>query len=435
MGAETVIDLGLDRGVPESYERPRRATVPQWFAPVLLALLLLISSSASAAPPKPPFTPLLRIPMGPADPYLITAAGRLVTQTGDVVTAYDLTSGALSWRAGRSTPVLRLRTGDGMLLMQPWTIGGAAAGTTAISLATGERQWVNPRSVITFAGSDALIAVTGTRSLSGSGRRVQGLIEVLDTLTGDTRWRVRVPSTAVVLGVPGPSDAGARMLVVRDDRTAVLHDVADGRVLATRELPSANYGPDNPVVAGGTVLLRHPGVSGMEVSAYDPLTLRPLWTEEADGTLDVRPCGLLACLLGGGGVRAVDPATGDQRWAQRGWQAVEQRGTSLLAYREADGALPAALVDSATGRVLTDLTGWRPLAGANRAGRLLVIRAVPDGARTMVAVADPVGGRLRTIAGLPPGTGGCEAAPDRLVCRSAAGELVVWSYDETAGAR
>src|SRR5689334_14388352 len=106
MGAETfvepvVIDLGLDRGVPENYERPERSTTPQWFAPVMLAVLLLLSSGASAAPPPPPLTEVLRIPMGPADPYLITGGEQLLTQTYGLLTAYDLGTGAQRWRAGQ----------------------------------------------------------------------------------------------------------------------------------------------------------------------------------------------------------------------------------------------------------------------------------------------------------------------------------------------
>src|SRR5690349_11017974 len=117
MGAETfVIDLGFGRGVPESYARPQGSTVPQWFAPVLVVVLLLLSSAASAAPPKPPFTALLRVPLGPADPYLVTGAGRLLTQTSGLITAYDLGTGALRWQAGQSVPVYRLLTGNGLVL-------------------------------------------------------------------------------------------------------------------------------------------------------------------------------------------------------------------------------------------------------------------------------------------------------------------------------
>jgi hypothetical protein len=54
---------------------------------------------------------------------------------------------------------------------------------------------------------------------------------------------------------------------------------------------------------------------------------------------------------------------------------------------------------------------------------------VADGARTMVAVAEPGLAGPRPLADLPPGTGDCQAAPGRLVCRSStSGELIVWAY-------
>jgi hypothetical protein len=53
---------------------------------------------------------------------------------------------------------------------------------------------------------------------------------------------------------------------------------------------------------------------------------------------------------------------------------------------------------------------------------------VAAGARTMVAVAGPGDERPRPLAELPAGTGDCQAAPGRLVCRSMTGDLVVWAW-------
>ena len=76
-------------------------------------------------------------------------------------------------------------------------------------------------------------------------------MESLDPRTGNARWRVDVPSTAVLLGIPGPGDARPRMMLLHDNRTAAVHDLATGETLATAELPPANYGPENPTVSGG----------------------------------------------------------------------------------------------------------------------------------------------------------------------------------------
>jgi hypothetical protein len=429
MGEPVVIDLGLDRGEPETYARPGRPTTPRWFAPAILAVLVLLVAGASAPLRQhAPLTALLRVPIGPGDPYTITGGGRLVAQTGGTLNSYHLQSGELRWSVEQKMQVARLRTASGLLLLRPW--GRFAVGTTAISLSTGGGQWRNRHNVISFAGSSLLFAVDDVRTSSGPGRRVENTVEVIDPVVGNTRWRVDLKSTAVLLGVPGPADEPLRALLVRDDRIADMYDVETGRHLASRSLPAADYDPDNPVVAGGVLMLRHPGPSGTAVSAYDLAGLRPLWTEPALGTRQVVPCGLLACLIGQYGVRAVDPATGDDRWQRKDWRTVEQEGTSLIGYA---GSVPVALADPETGATLVELTGWDLVPASPGNGELLVTRATSDGTRTMVAVAAPGTRKPRLLAELPAGTGSCQSAPERLVCRSTFGELVVWAYRADPG--
>ncbi|MEV0897274.1 PQQ-binding-like beta-propeller repeat protein [Actinoplanes sp. NPDC049802] len=425
-GGPVVIDLGLERGEPETYHRPERRTTPLWFGPAILAVLLLFSVAASVPPAGPPLSALLRVPIGPGDPHTLTG-GRLVVQTAGELTSYDLETGDRQWRVAQDIPVYRLRTGGGLVLLRPWAPGQGEPGTTAVSLRTGAHAWRHERNVITFPADDLMLAVEGVRSLSGSGRRVEKWVEMIDPARGEARWRLWVPSTAVLLAVPGPPGAGARLLLVRDDLTAHLYDVETGSPLAVREMPPANYDPENPVVTGGLVLLRHPGPSGIEISAYDPLTLRPMWTKPAPSIREIQPCGPMACLIGLDGVRAVDPATGDQRWHRPGWRSVEDSGAGLIAY--ADGPeSPTGVVDGATGELLVDLAGWRPVAGKAGGGDLLVTREIDPGSRTMIAVAVPGLPKPRLLAELPPGTGECQSAPKRLICRSVYGELVVWAY-------
>ncbi|WP_433826761.1 PQQ-binding-like beta-propeller repeat protein [Actinoplanes sp. CA-015351] len=419
-----VIDLGLERGEPETYERPGRPTTPPWFAPAILAVLVLLLAGASAPLlQSSTLTALLRVPIGPGDPYTIVEGGRLVAQSGGTLNSYHLQSGELRWSVRQDIPVSRLRTASGLLLLRPW--GRFVAGTTAISLATGGHQWRNQHNVLSFAGSSLLFAVDDVRTSSGPGRRVENTVQVVDPVIGNVRWEVDLPSTAVLLGVPGPADTQPRMLLVRDDRIADMYDVETGRHVASRALPAADYDPDNPVIAGGVLLLKHPGPSGTSVSAYDLADLRPIWTKPVPGTTRVIPCGLLACLTGQYGVRAIDPATGDQRWQRGDWRDVEQDGTALIGYA---GSKPVALADPETGRTVVELTGWDLVPRSPGNGELLVTRATSDGTRSMVAIAAPDARRPRLLAELPTGTGSCQSAPERLVCRSSYGELVVWAY-------
>ncbi|MEU4556801.1 PQQ-binding-like beta-propeller repeat protein [Actinoplanes sp. NPDC023936] len=430
MGEPVVIDLGLDRGEPETYERPGRPTTSPWFAPALLTVLVLLLAGASAPMRRAPvLTPLLRIPIGPGEPYAITEGGRLLAQTGATLSSYHLQSGELRWSVRQDMQVSRLRTAAGMLLLRPF--GRFAVGTTALSLSTGGHQWRNQHNVISFAGTSPLFAVDDVRTSSGPGRRVENTVQVIDPAIGDVRWQIHLRRTAVLLGVPGPADTEPRMLLIGDDQLADLYDTADGRHLASRKLPAADYDPDNPVVAGGTLLLRHPGPSGTAISAYDPADLRPLWSTTARGTDRLVPCGLLACLIGQYGVRAVDPATGDGRWQRGDWRTVEQEGTALVGYAGQD---PVALADPETGATLVDLSGWDLVPGSPGNGELLVTREASTSTRTMVAIAAPETRRPRLLAELPAGTGSCQSAPERLVCRSSVGELVVWAYRTETGA-
>lgn len=425
-GNTVVIDLGLARGEPDEYARPVRSTTPAWLAPLLVVVVVLLSSAASAAPAPPALSPVLTLEFGPADPYTLTADGDLLAQTDGTLRSYDLGDGGLNWQAGAASPTYRLRTGGDLVLLRPWTGNQGDPGTTAVSLTSGTARWRRAGTIVTVPGSSALLGVFGVRS-SGSGRRFQRSVDAVDPVSGSVRWQVPVPSTAVLTGVPGPAGSGPRMLLVHDNRTAAVHDLDTGDLLTDAPLPPADYGPDNPSVAGGLLVLRHPTPTGRMVSAFDPVTLRQRWTRPAGYAFGVSPCGPLICLTGPDGVRALEPADGGQRWFRAGWRSVEQRGTTVVAYGTPAGESdPVGTIDPVTGQVLTDLHGWRLVSGVAGDDQLLVTRLSDSGSRTMVAVA--AGARPELVADLPAGTGDCQAAPGRLVCREPTGGLVVWAH-------
>ncbi len=422
-----IIDLGLERGEPDSYDSPRRST-PGWFPVAVLTAIVLLTAGASMAPAKPPLTEVFSLRVGPADAYALTDDGRLLAQTFGLLSSYDLRDGATQWDAGPTAPAFRLRLGSGLILMRPWTVGSRDPGTTAISLADGREQWRRPGTVVTLAGSPTLLSASPTRSMGGVARRVQGPVEAIDPQTGRPLWTVDVPSSAVLTGLPGPGDSGTRMLLVHDDRTMAVHDLITGERLVSTAVPAADYDPTNPAVVDGIILLRHPGRPDMEFSAYDGTTLRNLWSQPAAGYYEIEACGALACLTGPDGMRAIDPATGDVRWTHPGWRGIQQYGASYVAYGTAENTQPLGLIDPDTGQLQVDLTGWRPLYGAGSKDHLLVTRSEQDGGRSMVAVAQPGEPQPRLLGPLPAGTGDCQAAPERLVCRSMYGQLVVWAY-------
>jgi hypothetical protein len=429
--APIFIDLGYERGEPPTYGSPGHSTMPSWIPMSMLAVLVLLFAGASAGPVKSPLSTVFQLPVGPSDGYALTEKGSLLAQSYGQLSSYDLRTGRLRWEAGESTPSYRLRTIGNLVLMRPLAIGGGDPGTTAVSINTGANRWARTGNVVTVPGSATLLGVGGLRSATtGNVRRVTGTVDAIDPYTGATLWTVMVPGTAVLVGVPGPGDEGGRMLLIRDDRTATLHDLSDGSVLATGQLPPADYGTDNPVVAGGEILLRHAGAVSAELSAYDPATLKQIWTIPVAGTFAAESCGDVACLIGAHGLIGIDPATGDQLWSRPGWSTIEQEGRVFVAYtgggQGADN--PIGVVDPDTGAIQVRLNGWRPVPGSGGDDALLVTRTGAAGARTMVAVARPGDMQPRVLAPLPAGTGDCQAAPGRLVCRSMYGQLVVWAY-------
>ncbi|WP_030434046.1 PQQ-binding-like beta-propeller repeat protein [Actinoplanes subtropicus] len=429
-GGTVTIDLGLERGEPPTYSSPRVRTTPLWVPAALLAALVLVCGAGSVPPPRSPLSAVFQLRVGPADSYATTADGQLLAETFGLLTSYDLTSGRLRWQAGQSTPAYRLRISDDVVLMRPWAGTNRDPGTTALSTFSGTDLWERPGNVVNIAGSSTLLAVDSPRTLDGTGRRVQGQVDAIDPATGNTRWSVPVPSTAVLLGVPGLGDEESRMLLVHDNQTMAVHDLTTGKLIASTHVPAADYSPDNPVVAGGRILLRHPGASSAEISAYDPETLKQLWSEPSEIAYQMQPCGLLVCLGGPAGLRAIDPDTGDTVWAQPAWHSLALFGDMYVAYSDPDGSVPVGVIDPRTGALRIQLAGWQPVDGTGNDGRLVLTRAADAESRTMVAVARPGDLRPRVLDALPQGTGDCQAAPARLVCRTIYGELVVWAYQE-----
>jgi hypothetical protein len=428
--APIIIDLGYERGEPPTYATRSRETESRWFPVAMLAAIVLLFAGASGGPVKSPLTSVFQLAVGPSDGYTVTDDGNLLAQSYGQLSSYDLRTGRLRWEAGESAPSYRLRTVGNLVLMRPLAMGGGDPGTSAVSIITGVNRWSRSGNVVTVPGSPTLLGVTGLRGLtSGNVRRVTGTVDAIDPYTGATEWTVVVPGTAVLVGVPGPGDEGGRMLLIRDDRTATLHDLSDGSVLAKGKLPFADYGSYNPTVAGGAILLRHPGETSTELSGYDATTLKQNWTIPVGGTFAVESCGDIACLIGTKGMTGIDPATGDTLWSKTGWSTIEQEGQVFVAYGGGQGAdNPIGVVDPDTGRIQVRLNGWRPVVGSGRGSELLVTRIEDAGSRTMVAVARPGDMQPQILAQLPTGTGDCQAAPGRLVCRTSYGQLVVWAY-------
>jgi hypothetical protein len=288
-----------------------------------------------------------------------------------VLAAYDLADGELRWQVPAPAGSYRLRSGSGLVLLRQ-RAGTQDMETLALSMDRGTTRWRTTDTVVAMAGSPTVLAVSELRSAFGTGRRVQGVVVGVDPASGSSRWTVRLTSPAMLQPVPGTP---TRALFVHDDGTTELRDLGTGATVAATTLPAASYTTTNPSVIGDTMLLRHPSEDGDRITAYELRTLRERWSMRTSLAYDAQLCGRFACLAGRFGVRAVDPASGVQRWAHRDWRLVEQRGDVFLAYGDGgDGSSVIGVADPENGRLLADLRRWDTVPSSDLAGPVLVVR-------------------------------------------------------------
>ncbi|MFI6237553.1 PQQ-binding-like beta-propeller repeat protein [Micromonospora sp. NPDC050784] len=360
-----LIELGDDRGAPLDERRPPPQVSRRWWVAVLVAVCALLGGAAPAARLTPQ--------VGPAVPARATVLGAgpllLVVDpdpTPPTLSAYDSAApaGPPRWQvpvppaSGWSAEV----AGDLLLLVERDQARGARV-TTARSMRTGQPVWRRPERV--YAAGNAAVAVSEVRSASEPGRRVEGTVHGVDPATGATRWSVPLPSTAVLRALPG------RVLLVQDDGLARLLDARDGTERGRGQLPPADYGPDNPQVVGGHLVLRHPSGGAVALTGYDLPGLAPRWQAPAPpGELTLRPCQGLICGQDEQGRWAIDAGTGARVWT---WPA---------------GAR------------------WRTVAGPRVAAEpLVVLGTAADGKRSLVATVGRDGRRVSGV--LPAGLTDC----------------------------
>jgi outer membrane protein assembly factor BamB len=425
-GEPAIIDLGYDRG-PDIPEVPPRRTGPAWPGAVVLAVLVVLFPAGSAAPPPPILWQVLSVPTAPTDSFTVTAESMLLihSPTEGELTAYDLRRGRLQWRVDAPGTYYRVRSVGGLVLLRSRESFSVPPQLLALSVANGEVRWRHAGGVVAVPGASTLLGVSEVPTRWGPARGVNDAVIGVDAATGARRWSVPVPSTAVVQPVAGEPP---RVLLVHDNGEAEIRDPGTGQLVAVARLPGAAYTLTNPAVVGDAVLLSHTEGGRLRVSGYDARTLARRWSGSTDSSSDARPCGPLACFGGWAGVRAVDPATGTERWFRPGWRSIEQVGGLVVAYgsgSDADDLI--GTVDPATGRLLVKLRRWRAATMAGEADHIVVTRTTADGG-TAVAVAGPAGPHARVLGDLPAISGSCRAVAGRLVCRTTSGRLTAWAY-------
>jgi hypothetical protein len=156
-----------------------------------------------------------------------------------------------------------------------------------------------------------------------------------------------------------------------------------------------------------------------------PIWSRPGWIEPMSVM-----CGVWLCVSTPTQTLALDPSTGQVRW-KADWPYASGPGSRLVAYRMgSSGPRGVAVVEPGTGRVLYELSDFRPLTVGEP-------RWVP------VLQPDTVGSYelgvldLKRLLVIPLATligyGDCRAGGGYVACRLAGGQIKVWGYRILSG--
>ncbi|MER7456957.1 PQQ-binding-like beta-propeller repeat protein [Micromonospora sp. NPDC126480] len=416
----TLIDLGetTDPQSPPATRRPRSAGRPFRLG---LVLVLLLAAVTAGAPPAGRAAAV--VPGSPGSEAFLSGGRLFVVEPGGEVLAYPLPERltprpqrpAPRWRArvpasGRLAWVRTAR--DGTVLVVAETRGGTALETFALDGTSGRVRWRQPGFTSVDAAGRGFVRVDGDDGAE---------VRAVDLDSGRLRWSAPVPPEGpdyhvrdgVIESLVLVWSASGRT-VVRAARTGDVRAAADLTVSPARR----------PRVVGDNLYV----IGSAGVTAYGLPGLTRRWSAPLSAVEHLTQCAGLVCAAGqAGGLRAVDPATGELRWSAPEWTAVAgSAGDRLLVAAPSPGGDRFAVLRAATGDEVADLGVWQLVRRPGTDDRVVGTRVLPDGGGLLVAELDVAAGRVRGRDVLRTAIGSCQQDDGVLVCRARQGGFGVW---------
>ncbi|MER6595465.1 PQQ-binding-like beta-propeller repeat protein [Micromonospora purpureochromogenes] len=423
-----LIDLGdvREESAPEPPRRPPRTVGRP--ARVAAALVLTLVSLAGAAP--------VAAPASFAVPARSTTTAFL---QGDRLFLLD-PADAPAGRGGQLTAYAVPAVGDGPL--EPlWRTPLPAAGTDgavfvhrdvvlvtggsveagprralAFDLATGRLRWERPGHVA--PAGDALLAVENESEEPGR-------VSSVDPATGRVDWSVATPVEATTYRFR--PDGVDRIVASPSSGQVEVWDARSGVRLRSADLRPGELPVHQRSQSVDELLLMLRDNAAL-VTAYGLDELDRRWEIRLGLVAYFAACGPLLCAYGQtGGMWALDRATGDVRWRATRWHEtlIEREGRMLVRGPGSGAQDSFAVLDTATGRAVTDLGTWEVSGRYPAEDRPIGVRPA-DGDRLFVAELDVAGGRTRVLEVLAGVTGDCQAGPRLLLCRRSGGGFGIW---------
>ncbi|MFV2100205.1 PQQ-binding-like beta-propeller repeat protein [Micromonospora sp. LOL_024] len=425
----TFIDLGEltePTDPPAARRRPRPGSRRLWAAVVALGALLTL---AGAAPPARRIHATVPAALGSdlfltQDQVFTVTPLPHVTDGSQELLAYPRPERATG-TPQRLTPRWRVpvpignrvyrveSVADGGVLVSMASEATGTSETLHIDARTGQERWRAPGVAILDEPGRALLRTFGNlatdrlRAVELATARELWSIP-LSVASVDYRQRDGLLDTIVLSALDG------QVVVIDPETGAIRH-----RLPAPEDNP-AGY-QQAAVIGDLVVVIRNSNT----VTAYTVEGLIRRWRTTVPTATYVTSCGPLLCTgLAGGGLTALDAATGAVRWHEEDAVDVLLTGdrTALVL---ADDTREMATLDVTTGAVVADHGAWELVARYEYAPRLFAVRQVPD-VGLVLARLDPTRDRARPVDVLAGAAGDCRSRYALVACRLHNGDFGVW---------
>jgi outer membrane protein assembly factor BamB len=290
--------------------------------------------------------------------------------------------------------------------------------TAFLDADTGDTLWrtAEPNStVVALARGRALIRTDLSATATS--------LRMADARTGRVVWERTVDPTAEL----GPDtlfgEAPNRIVAVGATGSVTVLDWAGGAVLSQGDLHVQLTGPANPGLpldvavstVGDRLYVSRRSLAGTSTTAYSTVPLTRLWTAAGGPVGQVYACGVVLCVTDTRWVSGIDPATGAVRWADPAWStAFRWDATRLFAYDQQETP-ESALLDAATGAVVSRLGRTSPVGD---------LTLTADGRVPGRVVVGAGGHAVGAVDGVIPY--GCVVRDRYLACPTAPGPTTVW---------
>ncbi|GGO26293.1 outer membrane protein assembly factor BamB family protein [Micromonospora parathelypteridis] len=411
-----IIDLGELRHGQEADPLPRPPRANGRLSRCALVLLLVLATVASAGLPSR--RPMVTLPAQIASETLLTDDLFVVLDPNPAqptqrrLNAFRLPGGEPVWQTavpveGRAWGITSV-AGTLLVTVYERAVPGEGVLSVAFDRETGAYRWQQPGSPVKLADGNLL--------LQSGGEDEPVSLRAVDPCCGTVRWQL--PGAAAYASLRDTGHGVDRVVLNQADGSIEVHDASTGAVLARADLGAPVGGtPGFVQVINDLLLIIRESPTTITAYGLDQLDLR--WSSTTGRVDFVQDCGPVLCSqTRSAGLRAIDPATGQERWRSERWAWLfpyDGRLVATLLNSTGTAVQQLVVLDPMTGRELAELGRWE-LAQFALGGPLVGVREHPDGG-LLVAELDVRAGEARLTDVLPDGARNCQATAAILLCQ------------------